>query len=189
MKKFIYNETELTYEELRTAFPRTSFPSLETITQKALPGGVTLVEYEPPASPELTLEELKAEKAQEVRYWANEQMMQLQEGYSDLEITTFDQQKSGADDILAGVNSINAQFVTDLLAERLGITPTEQQTQAFAQLIINNWTAARNATVKIAGTQQRLELLIRDVETKEQFDVVVESVDAELLGFSLTNVE
>lgn len=175
--KYQYNGELLTLNQLRQAFTYISFPAVPT-QDDLTPLDVTIVDVTPePVVP--TLEELKTRKAQEIRDWANRKKYEMQSGYSDLEIATFDQQKAGADDILAGTTTTaNTQFVTDLLAVRLGVVPTAEQLTTFATLIISNWTAARNATVQIAGTQQRLELALRSVTTQAEYETAASAIDA-----------
>lgn len=175
--KYQYNGELLTLNQLRRAFTHISFPAMPTQSDLT-PLGVTIVDVTPEVITP-TLEELKTRKAQEIRDWANRKKYEMQSGYSDLEITTFDQQKAGADDILSGTtDSDNALFVSDLLAVRLSATPTTEQLTDFANLIISNWTAARNATVQIAGTQQRLELALRAVTTQAEYEAAASAVDA-----------
>lgn len=140
--------------------------------------------YEPLPDPEPpTLDEKKDALAGEVRSWANNKMSAVQSGYSEPEISSFEQQESGANDIIAGnTDTTDAQAVISLLTVRLGLsdgeTPTADQQTAFAQRILTNASTARTALIQIMGTQQRLELAIRAVTTEDEFTAVKEQVDA-----------
>ena len=143
--------------------------------------------YQPTPDPEPpTLDERKDAKAREVRAWATKQLQSVQSGYSQPEISSFEQQESGAKDILAGDTSTqNAQAVISLLTVRLGLvntTPTTEQITEFANRIVNNATTARAALIQLMGSQQKMELAIRACTTESMFTAVCTQVDAVIGG-------
>ena len=163
--------------DLKKMYPNISFPKEVTNEQlEFLNIPYTAEEYVPPTPPEPTLEQLKAEKARAIQDRSNTLMEQISDGYTDGEIKTFEQQNLGALDILNGTyNSENAMFVIALLKNRLAKTDvTNEEIIAFANKIRTNYTNASAYTSLVVGTQQHLELLVREAETKEE----VEAIDA-----------
>ena len=163
--------------QLKKMYPNISFPKEVTTEQLAfLNIPYTAEEYVPPAPAEPTLEELKAEKARDIQNRSNNLMKQISEGYTDGEIKTFEQQNLGALDILNGnYETENALFVISLLKLRLAKEePTIDEIEAFANKIRTNYTNASAYTSLVVGTQQHLELIVREATTKEE----VEAVDA-----------
>ena len=80
-----------------------------------------------PALPEPTLEELKELKCAAIRAESDRRITIIQEGYSQGEIKTFEQQHKGALDILSGDETTQeAQFVIALLNGRLGREPAAE---------------------------------------------------------------
>ena len=163
--------------DLKKMYPNISFPKEVTNEQlEFLNIPYTAEEYVPPSPPEPTLEQLKAEKARAIQDRSNTLMEQISDGYTDGEIKTFEQQNLGALDILNGTyDSENAMFVIALLKNRLAKTDvTNEEIIAFANKIRTNYTNASAYTSLVVGTQQHLELLVREAETKEE----VEAIDA-----------
>lgn len=163
--------------DLKKMYPNISFPKEVTNEQlEFLNIPYTAEEYVPPTPPEPTLEQLKAEKARAIQDRSNTLMEQISDGYTDGEIKTFEQQNLGALDILNGTyDSENAMFVIALLKNRLAKTDvTNEEIIAFANKIRTNYTNASAYTSLVVGTQQHLELLVREAETKEE----VEAIDA-----------
>ncbi len=178
----IYRSTEDTNKtirmhDLKKLYPNISFPKEVTNEQlQFLNIPYTAEEYVPPTPPEPTLDQLKASKAREIQNRSNILMEQISDGYTDGEIKTFEQQNLGALDILNGTyNSENAMFVISLLKNRLAKTDvTNEEITEFATRIRTNYTNASAYTSLVVGTQQHLELLVREAETKEE----VEAIDA-----------
>lgn len=164
--KYKYQDQETNYiNGIRRWFPNKSLPA--TITEEILLSlGVTTEEE---AVPMLTLDELKAAKAEEIRNTSNILRNQLQTGYSQGEVDTFAEQYAGAKAILSGGGDL---FVTGLLSNRLGRVPTQTELTEFATLIVANYERAKNAIVTIIGTQQRLELAIRAATTEEEVGAI-----------------
>lgn len=163
--------------ELKKLYPNISFPKEVTNEQLAfLNIPYTAEEYVPPTPPAPTLEEVKAQKTKAIQDRSNDLMQQISEGYTDGEIKTFEQQNLGALDILNGTyDSENAIFVISLLKVRIAKEePTVTEIEEFANKIRTNYTNASAYTSLVVGTQQHLELLVREATTIEE----VEAIDA-----------
>lgn len=177
MNKIVYHYKNGTYswDDLKRALPNICWPSYvpseATLTALGITREVVTVPDVPVVTP--TLEELKEQKAADIRAKSDSLIAQVSTGYSQGEVSTFAQQYQGATDIQAGSTTTEeAQFVTSLLTARLGTAPTDEQIAAFASLIVNNYEAAKAATISIVGTQQRLELAIRACTTKDEVAAV-----------------
>lgn len=176
----IYRSTEdpnktIRMYDLKKMYPNISFPKEVTNEQlEFLNIPYTAEEYVPPTPPEPTLEQVKAEKARAIQDRSNDLMRQISDGYSDGEIKTFEQQNLGALDILSGnFDTENAIFVIALLKVRLNkAEPTAEEITEFANKIRTNYTNASAYTSLVVGTQQHLELLVREAETKEAVEVI-----------------
>lgn len=163
--------------ELKKLYPNISFPKEVTNEQLAfLNIPYTAEEYVPPTPPAPTLEEVKAQKTKAIQDRSNDLMQQISEGYTDGEIKTFEQQNLGALDILNSTyDSENAIFVISLLKVRIAKEePTVAEIEEFANKIRTNYTNASAYTSLVVGTQQHLELLVREATTIEE----VEAIDA-----------
>lgn len=170
------NKTIRIYE-LKKMYPNISFPKEVTNEQLAfLNIPYTAEEYVPPTPPEPTLDELKAQKARAIQDRSNVLMKQISDGYSEGEIKTFEQQNLGALDIINGnYNTENAIFVIALLKVRLNTNePTNDDIINFANRIRENYTNASAYTSVVVGTQQHLELLVREATTKEEVEAINE---------------
>ena len=176
----IYRSTEdpnktIRMYDLKKMYPNISFPKEVTNEQLGfLNIPYTAEEYVPPTPPEPTLAQVKVEKARAIQDRSNILMKQISDGYSDGEIKTFEQQNLGALDILSGnFNTENAIFVIALLKVRLNkAEPTAEEITEFANKIRTNYTNASAYTSLVVGTQQHLELLVREAETKEDVDAI-----------------
>ena len=176
----IYRSTEdpnktIRMYDLKKMYPNISFPKEVTNEQLGfLNIPYTAEEYVPPTPPEPTLDQVKVEKAKAIQDRSNILMRQISDGYSDGEIKTFEQQNLGALDILSGnFNTENAIFVIALLKVRLNkAEPTAEEITAFANKIRTNYTNASAYTSLVVGTQQHLELLVREAETKEDVNAI-----------------
>ena len=87
---------------------------------------------------------------------------------------------SGAEDIIAGVSSVEATYVRSLVDGRvlhgdieLGALEGEAKYLAFAQRIIQNAENAELATVAIVSKQQGLEVRARLAKSIEELDEIV----------------
>jgi len=176
----IYRSTEdpnktIRMYDLKKMYPNISFPKEVTNEQLGfLNIPYTAEEYVPPTPPEPTLAQVKVEKAKAIQDRSNILMRQISDGYSDGEIKTFEQQNLGALDILSGnFNTENAIFVIALLKVRLNkAEPTAEEITEFANKIRTNYNNASAYTSLVVGTQQHLELLVREAETKEDVDAI-----------------
>lgn len=176
----IYRSTEdpnktIRMYDLKKMYPNISFPKEVTNEQLGfLNIPYTAEEYVPPTPPEPTLDQVKVEKARAIQDRSNILMRQISDGYSDGEIKTFEQQNLGALDILSGnFNTENAIFVIALLKVRLNkAEPTAEEITEFANKIRTNYTNASAYTSLVVGTQQHLELLVREAETKEDVNAI-----------------
>ena len=176
----IYRSTEdpnktIRMYDLKKMYPNISFPKEVTNEQLGfLNIPYTAEEYVPPTPPEPTLDQVKVEKAKAIQDRSNILMRQISDGYSDGEIKTFEQQNLGALDILSGnFDTENAIFVIALLKVRLNkAEPTAEEITAFANKIRTNYTNASAYTSLVVGTQQHLELLVREAETKEDVNAI-----------------
>jgi len=122
---------------------------------------------------EPTLDELKETKCTAIRAESDRRIAIIQDGYSQGEIKTFEQQHKGALNILSGDETTReAQFVIALLTGRLGRAPTTEEKTAFATLICTNYDNAASATAATVGEQQRLELAVRSAETKYEIEAI-----------------
>lgn len=161
--------------DLKKMYPNISFPKEVTTEQLAfLNIPYTAEEYVAPEPTPPTLEEVKTQKTRNIQNRSNSLMTQISTGYSDGEIKTFEQQNLGALDILNGIyDTENALFVIALLKARLGKTEvTTEEMEAFATKIRTNYTNASAYTSLVVGTQQHLELLVREAETIEEVEAI-----------------
>ena len=135
-----------------------------------------------PAPPEPTFEELKASKKAQITAYYDRVMATAKEGYSAGEIETWDVQRKGAADILAGETSEEAVFVTELAAARSeasGVTITAEQ---LAARIMANVEAA-NALIRAALGKQQGECDRADAaETPEELEAITPSFSMEDAG-------
>lgn len=144
---------------------------------KARLGSFTIDPYVPYVP---TLDELKAEKTAYIQQQSNAAVNALKAGYTIGEIESFAQQKKGALDIKAGVESEEATYVKTLADIRvdngdviLGALIGADRYTAFADKILANALAAEQATIAILGKQQGLEMQVRLASSKEQLDAIV----------------
>ena len=167
--------------QLKKAYPNISFPKSVTNEQlQFLNLPYTAEEYIPPEPAAPTLDQLKRQKASDIQRRSNDLMQVISEGYTDGEIKTFEQQNLGALDIIEGVlDTENAQFVIALLKVRLGKEePTLAEIEEFAHRIRNNYIRASAYTSLVVGTQQHLELLVREATTSEEVEAIEANFEA-----------
>lgn len=166
-----HNADTLTEAELRQRFFNVSFPAV--IKPDELPDGVTVMEVEEAPLPIVPLAELKNMRCAEIRAQSDRRIDMVRSGYSQGEINTFAQQYSGARYISQiGGTSEDSLLVISLLSNRLGRVPYQREITAFAELIIANYEQAGDVTVSIIGTQQRLEIAIREASTREDVEAI-----------------
>ena len=152
---------------IRKWFPTRSLPA--NLTEGVLSYlGVVIEEVPDEVIPEPTLDEIKKKTSAKIRSLSDSLVAKIREGYTAGEVETFAQQYSGARFIIgSGGNMEDSLFVSGLLSNRLGRIPNQTELNAFALMIVDNYFRARDAIVQIVGTQQRLELEIRNSSTKE----------------------
>lgn len=127
-----------------------------------------------PNPPESSLDELKAAKIAEILAISAAKMAVIEEGYSDGEVKTFEQQYSGAVGLLAGhTDTVAAQFVAALAAKRSEVGGVEVTPEQLAERIIANYLAAKEYTAAILGVQQGLETRVYLAQTVEEVAAVV----------------
>lgn len=127
-----------------------------------------------PAPPEPDIGELKAAKTAEILAISAAKMAFIEEGYSEGEVKTFEQQYTGAVDLLAGnVYTVAAQFVAALAAKRTEVGGVEVTPEQLAERIIANYLAAKEYTAAILGVQQGLETRVHLAQTVEDVARIV----------------
>lgn len=132
-----------------------------------------LAAHPQPEPPEPDIDELKAAKIAEILAISAAKMAVIEEGYSDGEVKTFEQQYAGACDIKAGRDTIAAQFVAALASKRSEVGGVEVTPKQLAERIIANYTAAKEYTAVILGVQQGLETRVHLAQTVEGVAAVV----------------
>jgi hypothetical protein len=114
----------------------------------------------------VTVTEAKAAKIAEIQAASNAAIAALESGYTQGEVKSFDRQRQGALDILAGnTETADAQYVVALAIARAAAGDSECTTAWLAQRIKDNADAAAAYTIQILGKQQGLEALVRAAET------------------------
>ena len=127
------------------------------------------VPYVPPS-----LESVKAAKISEIQSASDAAMAQVEEGYTQGEIKSFDRQRAGALDILAGLTTTeDAQYVAALAAARVQSGDSECTAAWLAQRIKDNADMAAAYTIQILGKQQGLEARVRAASTIADVEAVV----------------
>lgn len=136
-----------------------------------------------PAPPAPTLEELKERKKAQIIAYYDGVMRRAKSGYSAAEIETWDVQRKGAADILAGsAESAEAQFVAGLAAARSEAGGAALSAQALAERILANVEAA-NVVIKAALGKQQGECDRADAaETPEELEAITPSFSMEDAG-------
>jgi hypothetical protein len=107
-------------------------------------------------------------------------MSQAKQGYSGGEIDTWDIQRQGASDILAGNNTTTgAQFVIQLAANRSAANGTTITAKYLAQRIQANVAAAQALNLAALGKQQGQYDLACAATTEAELDAIVLSFSME----------
>lgn len=119
------------------------------------------------------LADAKAVKIAGIQAASNAAIAALESGYTQGEIKSFDRQRQGAIDILAGnTETADAQYVAALAAARTAAGDTECTTAWLAQRIKDNADATAAYTIAILGKQQGLEARVRAAQTVEDVEAV-----------------
>ena len=128
---------------------------------------------------QIPMEELRAEKIHEIQQASNSAITSMTEGYTVGEVQSFEQQRRGAADILAGnTETEDAQYVTALAAARAAAGDEGMTALELAGRIAANAAAAAQATIAILGMQQGLEVRARGATTPEELEAITWSMEA-----------
>ena len=120
------------------------------------------------------LEQARADKIDEIQRASNAMFQKMQGRYTQGEVSSFERQKSGAKDILAGdLKSEDAQYVASLAAVRQAGGDAKTDAAVLAGKIMKNATAAEQAIVAILGHQQGLEVKAREAKTPEELEAIL----------------
>lgn len=124
---------------------------------------------------EVPFDILKERKAAEIRAISAAKVAAIQEGYTLGEINTFEQQYSGACEIIANgiadditTMSKDAQFVIGLARGRSIVGGVEVTPEKLSQTIAANYVAAKEYTITILSLQQGLETKARMAASREE---------------------
>jgi hypothetical protein len=120
------------------------------------------------------MEELRAEKIHEIQQASNSAIGSMTAGYTVGEVQSFEQQRRGAADILAGnTGTEDAQYVAALATARAAAGDEGMTVLELAGRIAANAAAAAQATIAILGLQQGLEVRARAATTPEELEAIV----------------
>ena len=127
---------------------------------------------------QIPMEELRAEKISEIQQASNSAIASMTAGYTVGEVQSFEQQRRGAADILAGnTETEDAQYVAALAAARAAAGDEGMTALELAGRIAANAAAAAQATIAILGLQQGLEVRARAATTPEELEGIVWSAE------------
>lgn len=175
-KRYLYNGKKLTLDELRNNFPKISWsddPSYHDVEKV----GVDLIYIDngdniatsTPDYANMTLEEVRQYKLNELKTISDNQLNVIREGYTEAEITSFESQRKGAEDILNGITStMDAQLVIGLAAQRSKNGAYTIPPEYLANRILANVKKAKEYTVLIVGKYQGLYDKVNLCKTKEE---------------------
>ena len=122
---------------------------------------------------QIPVEELRAEKIHEIQQASNSAIASMTAGYTVGEVQSFEQQRRGAADILAGnTETEDAQYVAALAAARAAAGDEGMTALELAGRITANAMAAAQATIAILGLQQGLEVRARAATTPEELESI-----------------
>ena len=128
---------------------------------------------------QIPVEELRAEKIHEIQQASNSAIASMTAGYTVGEVQSFEQQRRGAADILAGnTETEDAQYVAALAAARAAAGDEGMTALELAGRIAANAAAAAQATIAILGLQQGLEVRARGATTPEELEGITWSMEA-----------
>jgi hypothetical protein len=120
------------------------------------------------------MEELRAEKIHEIQQASNSAIASMTAGYTVGEVQSFEQQRRGAADLLAGnTGTEDAQYVAALAVARAAAGDEGMTALELAGRIAANAAAAAQATIAILGLQQGLEVRARAATTPEELEAIV----------------
>ena len=112
------------------------------------------------------LEAFRTQKILEIQQASNAAIAAITAGYTVGEVQSFDRQRAGAIEFLAGnVDTTDAQYVAALAAARAAAGDSECTAAWLAQRIKDNADAAAAYTIAILGKQQGLEAQARGAQT------------------------
>ena len=111
------------------------------------------------------LEAVRTQKILEIQQASNAAIAAITAGYTVGEVQSFDRQRAGAIDYLAGVETTDAQYVAALAAARAQAGDLECTAAWLAQRIKDNADTAAAYTIAILGKQQGLEARVRGAQT------------------------
>ena len=121
----------------------------------------------------------KERKIHEIQQASNSAISAMTAGYTVGEVQSFEQQRRGAADILAGnTGTEDAQYVIALAAARAVGGDSSITALELAGRIAANAAAAAQATIAILGLQQGLEVRARAATTPEELEAIVWSMQA-----------
>ena len=127
---------------------------------------------------QIPVEELRAEKISEIQQASNSAIAAMTAGYTVGEVQSFEQQRRGAADLLAGnTETEDAQYVAALAAARAAAGDSSITALELAGRIAENAAAAAQATIAILGMQQGLEVRARAATTPEELEGIVWSAE------------
>ena len=128
---------------------------------------------------EIALEDAKRMKISEIQSASNEAIASITAGYTVGEVQSFEQQRRGAADILAGnTGTEDAQYVAALATARAAAGDEGMTVLELAGRIAANAVAAAQATIAILGLQQGLEVRARVATTPEELEGITWSMEA-----------
>ena len=123
---------------------------------------------------QIPMEDLRAEKIHEIQQASNSAIASMTAGYTVGEVQSFEQQRRGAADILAGnTETDDAQYVAALAVARAAAGDEGMTALELAGRIAANAAAAAQATIAILGLQQGLEVRARAATTPEELEGIV----------------
>ena len=127
---------------------------------------------------QIPMEELRAEKIHEIQQASNSAISAMTAGYTVGEVQSFEQQRRGAADLLAGnTETEDAQYVAALAAARAAAGDSSMTALELAGRITANAAAAAQATIAILGLQQGLEVRARAATTPEELEAITWSME------------
>lgn len=127
----------------------------------------------------VVLDAAKVAKIAEIQAASNAAIAQLESGYTQGEVKSFDRQRQGALDILAeNTTTADAQYVAALAVARAAAGDSSITALELAGRIAANAAVAAQATVAILGLQQGLEVRARAATTPEEVEAIAWSMEA-----------
>lgn len=127
----------------------------------------------------VNMEKAKSAKISEIQQASNSAIAAMTAGYTVGEVQSFEQQRRGAADLLAGnTETEDAQYVAALAAARAAAGDEGMTALELAGRIAANAAAATQATIAILGMQQGLEVRARSAETIADLEAIAWSMEA-----------